>query len=44
MIGERRVEDELQFYNSLDLHLLNLIMGHNQYVHRLKQEVMVGMY
>ena len=42
MIGEE-VEDELEFYSSLDLHLFILIMGHSRYAHRLKLEVAVGM-
>ena len=42
MIGEG-VEDELEFYSSLDLHLFILIMGHSRYAHRLKLEVVIGM-
>lgn len=41
--GEMRVDGELQFYSSLDLHLLKPFMGHNLCIHRSKLEVMVGM-
>ena len=42
MIGER-VEDEVEFYSSLDLHLFILIMGHSRHVHSLKLEVAIRM-
>ena len=36
MIGERRVDGELQFYTSLDPHLLEPFMGNNRSIHRLQ--------
>lgn len=43
IIGEMRVDGELQFNTSLDLHLLKPFMGHNLSIHRSKLEVVVGM-
>jgi len=44
VIGEMRVDGELQFYSSLDLHLFEPFMGHYLSIHRSKLKVdMVGM-
>ena len=43
MIGETKADGDLQFYSSLDFHLLEPFMGHSRSFHRSKLEVMVGM-
>lgn len=44
IIGEMRVDGELRFYSSLDLHLFEPFMGHYLSIHRSKLKVdMVGM-